>query len=177
MASPLDQPPELFLKHFFVRIGYVIGIIVFGLTIFEYLNLIPQNNAPSHGIAYGTLAFWGVWILIFAFLEHYWIRQQPVPSVSPEIKKQHRLYGAGVLILAVAEFGLSIIITRKWNSGSDEWLMPLMGLSMIIAVIIMVVLIRYFIFIIDIRQKNRRAMDETGSEIPRPESVWKEKDP
>jgi uncharacterized membrane protein len=177
MVSPLDQPPELFLKHILVRIGYVIGILVFGLTIFEYLNLIPQNNAPSQGIPYGTLAFWGVWILVFAFLEHYLVPKPAVPPVSPEIKKQYHLYIGTILMLAVVELGLSMITVQKWNSGSDEWMMPLMGLSMIIAVITMVVLIRYVIFTMDIRERNRKAMAAAGSVLPQREQGVKEKDP
>jgi hypothetical protein len=166
MVSPFDQPPEVFPKHFLVRIGYVIALLVFGMTLFEYFFPSSRDTATPQVIPYGTLAFCGVWVLVFGLLVHYRVPKPSVPPLSPEIKKQHRLYLTGVLILAVIESGLAMITLQKWNSGSEEGILPLMILSMIVAVITMVVLTRYFIFIMDIREKNRKAMAMTVPVIP-----------
>jgi uncharacterized membrane protein len=177
MASPLDQPPEAFPKHFLVRIGSAIGGIAFGMTIFEYFFPFLRDHAPSQGIPYGTLAFWGVWILVFALLEHYWVPKPNIPPVSPEIKKQQRLYLAAIVVLAVIDLGISVMIMQKWNSGSEEGILVLMGLWLVIAVISMVVLILFTIFIMDNKEKNRKAKAAAGSIIPQQGPILKEKDP
>jgi hypothetical protein len=169
MTSPLDQPPDSFPKHLLVRIGSAIGGIALGLICFNLIFPLSKTSVASRDIPYGTLAFWVVWILVFALLEHYWVPKPAVPPVSPEIKRQHRFYIAALLVIGFADLGIMMLIMQKWNSGSDDGILLFMALGLIIALILIFVLIRYFIFIMDIKERNRKVMAADGSGLSQQE--------
>jgi hypothetical protein len=175
MISPSEKTPEPFPWHILVRLGSAIGAIMVTMTLLDLILPFSKNISSSNGVPYGTLAFWGIWILVFVALEKFWVPKPSVPPISPEIKKQHTTYLIVILLLGIIDLVIMMVVMQKWNSGSEDGILVLILLWFVIATISMIVVTRYFIFIMDMREKNRKGTVAENSLMPGDKPVPEEK--